>query len=42
MNMSRRALAELKSGEAVNLGVGIPTLVELSRSSGKGGDSRLD
>ena len=27
MNMARRALAELKSGDVVNLGVGIPTLV---------------
>jgi len=27
MNMARRALGELKSGDVVNLGVGIPTLV---------------
>jgi 3-oxoacid CoA-transferase len=27
MNMARRALAELRSGDVVNLGVGIPTLV---------------
>ncbi|MGB0386391.1 MAG: 3-oxoacid CoA-transferase [Ardenticatenaceae bacterium] len=27
MNMARRALAELRAGEVVNLGVGIPTLV---------------
>ncbi|MEM9773935.1 MAG: 3-oxoacid CoA-transferase [Chloroflexota bacterium] len=27
MNMARRALAELKKGDVVNLGVGIPTLV---------------